>query len=170
MVFDGFIEFFRIFGVVWDCCGIAHTGAAYYLWVKYRWRLQPVTISPLRNPAKLHFLHCVTDASPLGVTPVLDGEVVGRYRLHYTDGQTREIRLVLGRDVADWLDVPSEAQLAGHVPGKPRVAWSNTGPNGEFATIYHTVRDNPRPDVPLQSIEISTGSFSTLHVLAITLE
>ena len=92
--------------------------------------------------------------------------VVVKYVLHYADGQTAQIDAVLETHVDHWL-VDSPKPLEG-----ARVGWSRpletTGENR--AAIYAMQAANPRPNVPIESIDVLRGgNRATPAVLAITL-
>ncbi len=75
--------------------------------------------------------------------------VIARYVLHYADGTTAEIPVVLERCVAHWIqDDPKPLPEA-------RIAWSfaSDALGGKEATIYSMKAANPRPDVEIESLD-----------------
>jgi len=113
----------------------------------------------------LHFLH----ATDWGAEK---GTVVGRYILHYADGQSRELPIVFGRDLADWFLSVSTAEKAS---GNPTAVW--TGSNRWSAKynctigLYGSTFQNPRPDVELVSLDfLSTMSTASPFLVALTVE
>ncbi|MFO7958277.1 MAG: glycoside hydrolase family 2 TIM barrel-domain containing protein [Candidatus Brocadiia bacterium] len=76
-----------------------------------------------------------------------------RYVVHYADGQETAVSVRPGVQVADWLQ-PKPPELP-----KARVAWSAPAeaPEGPSAVIYHMQWVNPRPDVPIESIDVALG-------------
>lgn len=168
----GLVELDRIPGIQWDLRGRALAGRTIYEWASHRQRLAPIELDPPQLFRRVHLVQALTDASRESrSSPALDGSVVSRYRLYYLNGEVREIRLRLGRDVDDWLVSLTDEQVAGKaVPGQPRVAWTTEAPNGSSATAYYVVRDNHLPAVPLKAIEVYGGSWATTQLMAITLE
>jgi hypothetical protein len=111
-----------------------------------------------RTAAKLAFLHaCGWPAEP--------GTVIGKFLVHYANGESREIPIVYGEDLLDWWTAaPSD--------GGPRVAWNGpnaANPSGPPKSIYLTVWNNPRPDVEIRSVDyVSTMSESAPFLVALT--
>lgn len=97
-----------------------------------------------------------------------DGVQIGQFVLHYTDGQTKMLPIIYGRDVRDWWN--SE----GVTPGST-VAWN--GENDAAVAghskirLFKNVRDNPLPGARIETIDfVSTMQNSAPFLLAITLE
>jgi len=114
---------------------------------------------------RLHFLH----ATIWGGAP---GEQVGDYTIHYADGQTATLPVRYGETLADWWEGPFDIPSTG---SSYRVAW--TGANALARSthvvqrLYHTVWDNPRPEMRLTSLDlISRGLTATPFIVAITVE
>jgi hypothetical protein len=88
-----------------------------------------------------------------------------KYVLHYADGQTAEIPVVLERQIDHWLKdkaVPLEGA---------RIAWSRPigAPGAKRAVVYSMQAPNPRPDVEIRTIDVVRASTrATPAVLAIT--
>ncbi|HMO63971.1 MAG TPA: hypothetical protein PKE47_01875, partial [Verrucomicrobiota bacterium] len=113
---------------------------------------------------RLHFLHAAIMA--YDVSP---GTRIGTYRLRYADGLTREIAIVIGRDVADWFSQAQE-DLDPMV-----VAW--TGENessrqgGRHIRLFKTTWENPRPDSVIESLDfIATHPRACPFLVAVTAE
>ncbi len=100
-----------------------------------------------------------------------EGEKIGSYTIHYADGQTNEVAIIYGEDVRDWWaysGLPKETRRA-------TVAWSGknkaTQANGLGIQIFRRPWDNPRPDVVIESIDVSaTKAGSIPFLIAITAE
>ena len=98
--------------------------------------------------ARLHFIHAVSTFATQGFTN-------GFYVIHYADGEKRDIRLIYGRDIADWWPDPY-----GVVPTHATIAWSGqnqaTPAYGKSIQLFHTTWVNELPN-----IEIATISFDS---------
>ncbi len=97
-----------------------------------------------------------------------DGVQIGQFVLHYTDGQTKILPIIYGRDVRDWWN--SQAITSGST-----VAWTgeNVATRAEHSKIrlFKNVRDNPLPGARIETIDfVSTMQGSAPFLLAITLE
>jgi hypothetical protein len=120
-----------------------------------------------RKCRRLHFLQ----GSSSGST---DGDQIGSYVLHYADGQSVELPLVYGRDLKDWWFFGAPTVYEG--PGAARVVW--TGSNRAAAQfngaicLYESVRENPRPEVELVSIDFLSDTLSPASpfLVALTVE
>jgi len=113
---------------------------------------------------RLHFLHAAFRAFK-----VPDGTQIGRYVVHYVNGQQREIPLVIGQDLADWWEQANEQ-------GKPFVvAWTGTNAKSQSLNrrirLFKTTWPNPRLDVAVQSIDFEAMDKEAMPFLvAITVE
>ena len=91
---------------------------------------------------------------------------VFHYVLHYADGQTVEIPVVLERDIDHWVqDEPHPLERA-------RLAWVRSLPSldGKKTVLYSMQVRNPRPDVPIESLDLVADSDrATAAILAVTL-
>jgi hypothetical protein len=88
------------------------------------------------------------------------------YNLHYADGQTAEIPVVLERQIDHW-DRQEPTALF-----EARIAWRQPldALEGREAVLYSMQAANPRPDVAIESIDIVRISPRAVPaVLAITL-
>ncbi len=91
---------------------------------------------------------------------------VMHYVLHYADGQTAEIPVVLERHIDHWVQDEPKPLLGA------RVGWSRKleGLEGRHAVIYSMQADNPRPDVEIESIDVkradNRGAFAVLAITA----
>lgn len=91
---------------------------------------------------------------------------VMQYVLHYADGQTREIPVVLERHIDHWAQ-PQPAALF-----EARIAWRQPLPSldGQYAVLYSMQAANPRPDAVIESIDlVRTSDRAVPAVLGITL-
>ncbi len=92
--------------------------------------------------------------------------VVMKYVVHYADGQTREIPVVLERQIGHWIQAEprplSEARLGWRKP-LPAV-------DGRYAVLYSMQAANPRPSVEIQTMDlVRTSERAVPAVVAITL-
>lgn len=100
-----------------------------------------------------------------------DGQEIGKYVVHYSDGQEKVIPIVYGKDVLDWwTPAGAPARLPNSV-----VAWSgsNAAAKGSNVTlrIYDTAWENPSPQVQVESLDyVSSMGPSAPFLLAITTE
>ncbi len=113
---------------------------------------------------RLHFLHAAVNADV-----VADGTQLGRYVVHYSNGQQGEIPLVQGRDLADWWEQANEQ-------GKPLVvAWTGTNSasqrEGRHIRLFKTSWPNPQPDLAVRSIDFEAmDKVGSPFLVAITAE
>ncbi len=123
-----------------------------------------VTGIPLhRKLTRLHVLHGTIWRVPMDT-------VVGRYVIHFADGEERLFPIVYGVDVHDWHRfVTSPAD-------RVTVAWEGTtGANqlnpGSSVQVSRTTIENPRPHVEVTSLDfVSTMTDSAPFLIALTVE
>jgi hypothetical protein len=116
-----------------------------------------------RKCSRLHFLHADEWGGQAG-----NGTLIGKYILHYADGETRELEIVEGQHVANWyvLDFPPRISS---VPGGAFPVWGALRQNADtspYVFLYKSTRENPRPDVELTSIDIVCGISPASIILA----
>jgi hypothetical protein len=133
-----------------------------------------------RTCARLHFLHTATLASHLapGRTgapeEVFDaplGVAVGRYVIHYADGEQTDLPILHGRDVRDYWHFPESS------PDDPAlvVAWTGATAEsrrvGAATRLYKQTWDNPRPEAPIRTLDFVHARTHAVPILvAITVE
>jgi hypothetical protein len=150
-------------GVRFDVRGIVQLagGPEPYSSLKYPKRVEAMTLN--RKCARLHFLHGAGWTSP-------EGTLVGRYVVHYADGQQRVQPLFYGYELQDWWIPPANPTRTGLAPvwtGTNTVA-RRTSPN---VYLYKTTWTNPRPDALIESVDfISSLAESAPFLLALTAE
>ncbi len=118
---------------------------------KYAMFEAPETVAgiPVNQRADaLFFLHTLIGRE--GAGPTGEAEAF-HYVVHYQDGEQAAVPVRPGQHVAHWIqDGPPELPHA-------RVAWR--APLGEqappWAVVYHTQWVNPRPQVPIDSIDVA---------------
>lgn len=115
----------------------------------------------------LHLIHGAAYDAP-------DGTPIGKLVLHYSDGQTRDLPLRYGVHGRNWWVERAEKSAAISDPGS-RVAWTGTSPetdaNGVTLRLFQTRFVNPRPDQPVQSLDVvSLLTRATPVILAVTVE
>ncbi|MFQ6097338.1 MAG: hypothetical protein ACE5O2_06370, partial [Armatimonadota bacterium] len=78
---------------------------------------------------------------------------VARYVIHYADGETAEVPVVLEKHVDNWVQEKPKA-LEGAL-----VAWTGAVPGleGKKAVLYSMQVRNPRPDVVIDTIDFTLG-------------
>jgi len=128
-----------------------------------------------RSCAKIHLLHAAN-----WVYPQDFGTVAAQLVVHYTDGSTREIKLITGQTVCDWWGTlfqtgvdPATQQMA---PGTER-AWTGSNPfirrvwKDESLILYKTTFANPQPGVPVASVDyVSTLTEVAPFLVGLTVE
>jgi len=130
---------------------------------RYPARVMDVPIG--QHCRRVHFLHAT-------VWSGAHGEHLGEYNFHYADGQSAKLPVRYGETLADWWDGPMAIPETGQAY---RVAWYGANALARSRNIvqrlYHTVWENPRPDVPLTSLDLtSRGLTATPFIVAITVE
>jgi beta-galactosidase len=88
-----------------------------------------------------------------------------KYVLHYDDGKTAEVPVVLEKHVDHWVQ-----QNAVPLPGA-QIGWSKPleALEGKRATLYSMQAPNPRPDVAIKAIDaVRVGERATPVILAIS--
>jgi tetratricopeptide (TPR) repeat protein len=110
----------------------------------------------------LHFLHASIWSERLR-----NGTVIGKYVVHYADGQTAEIPNVHGEDSRAWqIANDGVTRLA-----RATVPWSGTAPNGAPVRVFKRTWVNPRPEVTVETLDLHSGeSLAGVFVIAITAE
>ncbi len=133
-----------------------------YLGASYPLGVQGIAVQ--QKCQRLHFLHATG-------WRISDGLGIGRYVIRYADGQSQEVPLVYGENVADWCHNPKTDQP----PRRAVVAW--TGDNnplrgrGMVAQLYKFTWDNPRPDAVITTLDFaSANTNSSPFLIAITAE
>jgi hypothetical protein len=118
-----------------------------------------------RNCRQLHFLHGTGWV-------VAEGSTIANWIIRWTDGREESVPIIYGRDVRNWHFWPTMRQESGGaqpVWKGPQARWKDKITSG--VRIYHTAWQNPRPDVPVASIDfVSAGAASAPFLLAVTVE
>ncbi len=119
-------------------------------------------IAVQRKVQKIHFLHGCGWPSP-------QGTAVGRFVIHYGNGQTRSVPIVYGVDVRDWWLSEDDAS-----DSQANVVWTGTNhaaPDGPPIGICKTTWDNPLPSVEIDHIDYqSTMENSAPFLIATTVD
>jgi WD40 repeat protein len=104
--------------------------------------------------SRLYILHATAGLN------IPEGEVIGRYEVHYEDRSVEKIPIVYGRDVRDYWNHDGSMPVT-----RGKVVW--TGSNeptrkaGKTLRLYLTMWENPTPDKKVVSIGfISTNTSS----------
>ena len=117
-----------------------------------------------RKVRRLHFLHGAAWDAP-------HGTVIGGYRIHYANGETREVKLVFGVNVREWWSSPQQVPIT----SEAAVAWQGANAAsravGMAVRLYQMSWWNRLPDVEVSRLDF----FSTLakpapFLLAVTAE
>lgn len=86
--------------------------------------------------------------------PLPEVPLVFQYVLHYADGQSATVPVRWQEGVGHWVDTSPKA-----LP-QAAIAWTHRFENSqsdEKAVVYSMQWDNPRPDVPIRSIDLGYG-------------
>jgi len=110
---------------------------------------------------KIHFLHGAAWSARAGTH-------VGSYFVHYAGGDSREIKIIFGQNVREWLSPPAPQLITGAA-----VAWEGSNPAaralGLSVRLYQMTWSNSLPDVEVRSIEFkSTMENPAPFLIAIT--
>ncbi len=150
-------------GITFDVRGIVQLSgqqATSALRVKFPQEVEGIAVG--RAGARLHFLHACGWQSPRGTT-------IGEYRVHYRNGETREVPIVYGSAVQDWWLSEPVAEDSGL-----NVIWrgeNHATTDGPAVGVYLTTWENPLPEQEIVSIDYhSTMANSAPFLLAITLD
>jgi len=113
---------------------------------------------------RLHLVH-----SAIMAYDVQRGTKIGSYVVHYVDGQTREIPIIVGRDVADWFSQANE-----NLPDL-QIAWSGRNEAsrnaGRTIRLFKSTWQNPVPELAIQSLDfVSSHHRAAPFLVAITAE
>jgi serine/threonine protein kinase/WD40 repeat protein len=113
---------------------------------------------------RVHFLHATLMGFDL--PPAFR---IGSYVVRYADGETREIPIRLGVEVADWWTQEGEDRSQLQVAWTGQSAASRTA--GRTIRLFRTTWENPRPDAVIESLGLIATHFHTCPFLvAVTAE
>jgi hypothetical protein len=114
-------------------------------------------ISVAQECRRLHFLQANSWNGP-------ERGEVGRYVVHFADGQTVEFPLVYGAELRSM-------NLSSNPTPRATVAWTGTNAAHQALRLFKTTWENPRPDVAIETLDfISQMTAAAPFVLAITAE
>jgi len=130
--------------------------------------LAPVAVGPIPIGQHFHHLRVIHAAH----WPALDGAVIARYRIRYSDGLMATVPVRFGHEIhGAWrrLDEPIPA------PSGADVVWRGRNPiasrAGYAVVLYLMTWSNPRPEQPVESMELeSTMTDSSVGIVAVTVE
>jgi WD40 repeat protein len=112
---------------------------------------------------KIHFLHGAAWSARVGTH-------IGSYFIHYQDGESREIKILFGQNVREWLAPPAPQLLTGAA-----VAWEGSNLAGRAlglnVRLYQMTWLNPLPGAEVRRIDFkSTMENPAPFLIAITVE
>ena len=121
-----------------------------------------VTAIPIGQKAgRLHFLHGTCDK-----TDQL-GELVGSYRVHFSDGSQKEVELFYYVNIRNKVRSVSGLNDLREAP----LAWAGTTPTGSTYVLHTLTWENPQPDIAIDSVDfISARSKAAPFLVALTCE
>jgi hypothetical protein len=116
-----------------------------------------------RRCRKIHFLHGAAWSARAGTH-------IGSYVVHYVGGESREVKILFGQNVREWLAPPAPQLLT-----SAAVAWEGSNPAGRAlglsVRLYQMTWLNPQPDTEVQRIDFkSTLENPAPFLIAITVE
>ncbi len=120
---------------------------------------------PVRQSCRrLHLVHAAIHARETA-----DNTAIGRYVVHFANGQNQQIPIVLGQDLQEWFQEQA--------PPNKRYAVAWTGSNGRTRKLggrvylFKYTWENPCANIPIQSLEFeSTHHQAFPFLVAITAE
>ena len=74
--------------------------------------------------------------------------MIGRYVVHYRNGELDAVPIVVGCDVLDWHVTPWVTQT------NLVVAWQGTNSGGALVRLFRTTWENARPGELVQSVDL----------------
>jgi eukaryotic-like serine/threonine-protein kinase len=161
----------KIKGIVFDARGVIQLrrfeplgGTWAVLWNERPLRVAGIPIG--RAISRFHFLHGTGWKEP-------DGTPIASLVLHYADGEQREIQVLYGRHLRDWMFNPG-GQESG-VMENSRVGWMDSNPvaerQGLKLRLYVTTWENPRPEVNVTELDyVSQMTQCAPFLIALTVE
>jgi hypothetical protein len=127
-----------------------------------------------RKGTELHFLHAAR--RPNDANESETGSRLASYVIHFADGQTAEIPLVYGQDLANWWNLPVLPSAA----VRARVAWKGqnalTRKSDCNLHLFKLTWHNPQPERAISTIDFIVSSEGAAvrrpwpFLIAITLE
>ncbi len=136
-------------GVEFEVRGVVQLsgGALENLGGKFPGRVSGIRVG--RSCRKIHFLHGAGWSARAGTH-------IGSYIVHYAGGESREIKIVFGQNVREWLSPPAPQLMTGAA-----VAWEGSNPAsralGLSVRIYQMTWLNPLPGVEIQTIDFKSA-------------
>jgi hypothetical protein len=128
-------------GTVFDVRGLVQ--------VRRQSRDYPAAINGIRigqTCRRLHFLH-----SAINAASTANGTEIGRYVVHYANGERREIPIRIGQDVVDWFEQPRGNGE------HPVIAWIGENPKsrrwGKKIRLFKSTWENPLPQVAIETVD-----------------
>jgi hypothetical protein len=155
----------KLAGTDFDLRGLVQLSSAALenLGVSYPARVNGIPVH--QRSRRLRFLHGA-------VWSAVFGTHIGQYRIHYANGEPRDVKLIFGRNTRDWwFAPPTPPQLA----PSAAVAWegSNAASRelGMAIRLYQFVWENPRPETEITTIDfISAMERPAPFLVGITVE
>jgi len=112
---------------------------------------------------KIHFLHGAGWSARAGTH-------IGSYVVHYADGESREVKILFGQNVREWLAPPAPQLITGAA-----VAWEGSNQAsralGLGVRLYQMTWLNPLPGAEVQRIDFKSAMENPApFLIAITVE
>jgi hypothetical protein len=160
--------FVTLGGVRFDVRGLIHLDGQS---IKNAGAVYPDSVNKIqvgRTCQRLHFLQAASWSAD-------NGTQIGSYVLHYADGQQRTLPIAFGLDTENWWCSGPLPMARQPNPNGAVVVWSGinavAAQNSSAIQLLKSTRENPRPNVRLDSIDfISTMSPAAPFLVALTVE
>jgi WD40 repeat protein len=160
---------FDIRGVTMLRCLMSRGYPFRWLWEQHPERIEGIEVP--KTFRRLQVLHGMHHYDSMGVE---DGATIGRYVLHYSDGTSAELPIVLGRHVRNWWAQEGEENPLAPLP-EGTVAWTGSNPSAMDAKatlrLYLTSYENPHPEKKVVRVDfVSAMTTAAPFLVAMTVE
>ncbi len=120
----------------------------------------------------IHFLHAGSVTAGNRNPEWENREVIANYVIHYEDGDTAVVPVRADKGVFNNFYLPSDGTPPEQFSLPRTSVWCRNGPlEGYYTVLYVRSWLNPRPDVPVHSIDVVSGEKDTaLMVFGITID
>jgi tetratricopeptide (TPR) repeat protein len=152
-------------GTDFDVRGLIQVGGVSRTLAPYPRKLSGIFVG--QRCRRIHFLHAAIYGRESK-----KGTQIGHYVVHFVDGKTHQIPIVLGRDLDDWFNDPNDSTDSTNIP---TIAWTSTNQSsrlqGRSIRLFKTSWETHLEEVPVQSLDfVSDDTDSKPFLLAVTLD
>jgi hypothetical protein len=130
----------------------------------------PSTVTSIPVNLRCQTLHFLQGAAYAFYAERNNDKRIGKYTIHYEDGRTQEIPVLVGKHVRDWFYYETPAVEASEAP----MVWVGLSSRtrdiaGTFMRLYKMCWTNPFPELQVKSIDFGAdGSFGIPFLIALT--